>query len=458
MSTQPNARITVHIVEDFAPDTAWVHTHGMAQFGCPDLEWYWSPASSCREAGRLLNRIAARLAGAGRAPRPGDIVEVPGEAFAVRLGEPFEHEDGDYDGNSVLRVSRLTTGADGVNAFRDLLAAGGSPSEFHHRRAVSLHLQDNFIDAWLEYEKALQANPRNIYALTNVGYLLLHHGDIEGALPFLRRASEIAPDYALPHNSLGNAYFSLGKTDEALAEYRMAVELDAGYAMPHRNLALVNYLTGRREEAIEEYGAYFRLAPADTRDAGAHYNLGVVLEELGRVGEAAGEYEKALADDPGHARALNNLGLVLLRRGDCEGAARRFERALEADGSFALARYNLGLCRAALGDYAGAAEEFERACEADPGNVHAASNLGVAYTTVGRFDEAVELFEGLVAKYEGQPTLHFNLGMAYAGKGLGRAAAEQFRKVVELEPAASARALRAGLELKALEEAEGVAV
>ena len=447
MTEQIADSITIHAVTDIAPDTAWVHTHGMAKFDSPDLEWYWSPAATCGEAGELLNKIAAHIVEARLSPDPGDVLDVPGERFAVQFAKPFEHEGDDYDGNSVLRVQKLTTGEEGVRAFRDLVSSGDSPSDFHCRRAASAHLQGRFIEAWLEYEKALLSDPENVYALANAGQLLLQHGDAEGSLPFFHRAAELAPDYALAHNSLGNAYFVLGQPDEALAEYGMTAELDPDYAMPHRNLALTLHQLGRVDEAIEEARTYFRLAPAGTKDADAHFNLGLMLEEGGSTDEAIEEYERALADDPRHAKALNNLGLVHFSRGEIDEAAEFYRRALEADEGLALARYNLGLAFAARGEHQCAVEEFERVLTLAPDNVPAASNLGVLYTTLGRNDDAIEIFARLVAAEPTQPTLRFNLAMAYQGKGLSEKAESELREVIKLEPPGSPRAERARREM-----------
>ena len=60
-----------------------------------------------------------------------------------------------------------------------------------------------------------------------------------------RRASELDPKYATPHNNLGLALFRQGKADEAIAEYRHAIELDPKYANPHADLGAALLSSGQ---------------------------------------------------------------------------------------------------------------------------------------------------------------------------------------------------------------------
>src|SRR5574341_2147810 len=56
-----------------------------------------------------------------------------------------------------------------------------------------------------------------------------------------------------------------------------------------------------------------RLAPGDAR---LRDNMGLILQALGREGEAMGEFEAAVAADPRLAQPRINLAALVLRRGD----------------------------------------------------------------------------------------------------------------------------------------------
>lgn len=93
-------------------------------------------------------------------------------------------------------------------------------------------------------------------------------------------------------------------------------------------------------------------------DAGAHYNLGVVLAKLERFEEAMDCYRKAIELNPGFAPAYTNFGY-------CLSAYNLIGRAREA---FAIARrlepgnpipiLNEGIAALALGDYAAGWKDF----------------------------------------------------------------------------------------------------
>ena len=58
----------------------------------------------------------------------------------------------------------------------------------------------------------------------------------------------------------------------------------------------------------------------DPQDAEAHNNLGITLQELGRLNEAEVSYRKAITLKPDYAEAHNNLGNTLKELGRLEEA------------------------------------------------------------------------------------------------------------------------------------------
>lgn len=87
--------------------------------------------------------------------------------------------------------------------------------------------------------------------------------------------------------------------------------------------------------------AYARALALDSRHASARVNLGRLLQETGRVAEAAEQYRRALADQPRHPTAAFNLGTALEDLGRREEAIEAYRGALRADERFADAHFNL---------------------------------------------------------------------------------------------------------------------
>lgn len=92
------------------------------------------------------------------------------------------------------------------------------------------------------------------------------------------------------------------------------------------------------DDAMEAYHRALELEPFH---ADAHLNLGRLLHEAGRVGEAEEHYRQAATADPRSARAFFNLGVALEDQGSPVGAREAYEAALRLDGELAVAHFNL---------------------------------------------------------------------------------------------------------------------
>jgi tetratricopeptide (TPR) repeat protein len=126
-------------------------------------------------------------------------------------------------------------------------------------------------------------------------------------------------------------------------------------------------------EAAEERGdldeaadCYRRCLARDRRDAIAAFNLANVLHRQGRVQDARGWLEHAVACRPGFADAWYNLGVMMTEADRQDSAAHCFERALQGDPSLADALYNLAALRFGEGRVADAATLWRRYLEQDP--------------------------------------------------------------------------------------------
>jgi len=84
--------------------------------------------------------------------------------------------------------------------------------------------------------------------------------------------------------------------------------LKPDYSGAHSNLGVTLQELGRLDEALASYNQAIALKPDYTE---AHYNLGVTLQELGRLDEALASYRQAIALKPDYAEAYVNLGIVI---------------------------------------------------------------------------------------------------------------------------------------------------
>jgi tetratricopeptide (TPR) repeat protein len=182
-------------------------------------------------------------------------------------------------------------------------------------------------EAITEYRKAIELDPRNAWPHNNLGFALMSgQGKIEEAIGEYRKAIELDPSLALPRRNLGNALHDQGKTDEAIAEYRKAIELDPRYGDPHNNLGNALRDQGKTDEAI---ALYRRAIELDPHDAWPHNNLGFTLRDQHKTEEAIAEYRKAIELDPSLALPHKNLAYILREQGKTEEADAEDQKAKE---------------------------------------------------------------------------------------------------------------------------------
>lgn len=130
----------------------------------------------------------------------------------------------------------------------------------------------------------------------------------------------------------------------------------------HRNLGLVCLFSGRDEEAADHFGLALRTGVADPA---VSYHLAVVLNRLGRYGEAAARLEKAIGPNPRLKVAIAKAGLEL-NLGRNDAAERDFRRLVAAHPGFPDLRRNLALALVRTGQLEEAEAQLEKALGLNP--------------------------------------------------------------------------------------------
>lgn len=184
-------------------------------------------------------------------------------------------------------------------------------------------------------------------------------------------------------------YGRTGRLVEARALYRTVLA-----ARPeHREALKACALAAFSLDAVDEAAALLQRAVAlDDGDAGAHNDLGNVLQAAGRLDAALAAYRRAVDIDPSRPETHLNLGQALRASGDLDGAAEAFGRAATLRPDHAGTLLRIGLLHHAKGDLDEAAHAFRRAIAIEPDNAEAHFTLGNVLYAVGRLDEAVETY------------------------------------------------------------------
>ena len=105
------------------------------------------------------------------------------------------------------------------------------------------------------------------------------------------RAVEIDGENVSALSGLGETLMELGKNDEAAGHLGKAIEIDPTYTPAVANMALLLAKQGKAEESREQFKNALELNPLDP---GTYYRRGESGEAAGNLGNAAGDYRRAI--------------------------------------------------------------------------------------------------------------------------------------------------------------------
>jgi tetratricopeptide (TPR) repeat protein len=241
---------------------------------------------------------------------------------------------------------------------------------------------------------------------------------------------------ALYYTSLSNHLADRATYETQLALLESYVRLFPDDADGFENLGRVYTAMGRHGEAADNYRRALELAPGDVA---LRVRLFKALGAAGRGDEAAA----LAAEGAGEAGEADYLRAIAYREeGDIEKALAAFEAAgprFAADADYWL---ELGVTHDAAGDYEASAQAFSRAMELDPGRSWLYTARGIEELKLGDATAAAADFEAAVKLNAADAQAHYNLACIYARQGRTPEALERVEAAMRLEPSYYARLAR----------------
>ena len=161
---------------------------------------------------------------------------------------------------------------------------------------------------------------------------------------------------------------------------------------------------------------------------------GLALRDLGRLPDALGAYEQALARMPRFAEAHNNRGVVLRQLRRMDEAVDAFRAAVSAQPEQAEIHNNLGWTLHLAGRYEDAMACYQQALRLRPDDAQVLSNLGATLHKLARHEEAVAALQRSLALQPASWQTLMNLGVALSGQGRNEEALAALARAEALAP------------------------
>lgn len=225
---------------------------------------------------------------------------------------------------------------------------------------------------WL-YREAIKANSTSAAAMAGLGELLLSRDRPEEAIDLLEGALELASGANRLYYPLALAYRKLG--DEHKAREFLAWRGDVGVRPDDPVIdSLEGLKTGERVYLLRGQSAF----------------------RVGRYGEAAESFRKALEINPTSIAGWIDLGSALGEAGDAGGAVAAFERAVELAPGNETALFNLGVLLSRGGEYERSISLLSQAGQFSPHDGQIRFELAQALRLAGRFEDSILHFDAAI--------------------------------------------------------------
>jgi tetratricopeptide (TPR) repeat protein len=152
-----------------------------------------------------------------------------------------------------------------------------------------------------------------------------------------RKTLELDPDWPEAYAAIGEALFSLNRSEESMTTLEKAASLDPTNEVPHALLGKLYQDSGKQDKAISEFETAHRLMPNDREVVYRLYRIYSLKGDAVNGPRLQKELEdllasnRAEADSETKAMVLNNSGVELEKKGDLAGALEHFDQAAKAD-------------------------------------------------------------------------------------------------------------------------------
>ncbi len=252
-------------------------------------------------------------------------------------------------------------------------------------RAGELHRNGNTQKASYLYEQLLQQEPRHLQSLHALGLIAFQNKNLSGAIDFLNKALDIAPDNASLYYDRALVFQSQNEFATAIKNYDLAIFLNNSFAPAHSNKGIALEAMGHKDLAIQCYELAICIDPSF---ASAWYNRGNICKALTAFEQAIFCYEVATTLNPNFWEAYTNLGLSWYALKMYQKALAAYDQALLIEPNQAVIHYNRANVYRTTQDFAKALAGYDCAVKLNPRFAPAYANRGLVRKDLNQLGEA----------------------------------------------------------------------
>jgi tetratricopeptide (TPR) repeat protein len=309
--------------------------------------------------------------------------------------------------------------------------------------ALKAQQEGQLVQAEAGYRMFLEAEPRNVEVLANLGVVYAGLGRYDDAIATYRKALDISSLSTPIRMNLAIAYYKAARCAEALPEfarvlqgspglynglllaadchmqlgqYDKAIAMLTPIAAAHADDSAFNYVLGMallQNKQANEGAVYLDRILKKGDSAEARLLMGMALRAGADYTGARDEFAKAVALNPQLPMAHSLYAQALLSTGDRETARVAFTKELALNANDFESNLYLGVILKEEQNYSEAARYFDRALTVRPTDPGAQYQRATLLVATGDNQTALSALERLVADNPGFTEAHVSLATVY---------------------------------------------
>lgn len=322
--------------------------------------------------------------------------------------------------NDAIKMSEKKDYKNAIESIKIYIDYCPKDQAAHCLCATWLYHSGKFDQAKAEAETALKLNKNDFKTYNLLGLILMKKNKTENALESFKMASSINPDFPDAHINLGGIYLKKNDLFNAKKEFRLAKKGSLSTEPESwKNIANLYIENGYLNEAIytcreflkeepesaefyaligkafskkgdrQAEAAYKNAVLYDPKKTEYHEILGDIYAKSGKMKEAVGEYEKAVASGKASSMILYRLGYIYFRSGLVDKSIPLLEKSVKSKEDLINAHLALSSIYLIKKNYRECIEHCDCIIKYQPKNDTAYYNKACSLAMLGNDEEAL---------------------------------------------------------------------
>lgn len=299
------------------------------QYNSKNYFAYYNLALAFKHAGKFEEARRAAIRAKEIAPNDPRIALLSGNLYQ-EVGDPERAIDAYKEGQALsptdptltynLAISYLKQGniAEAISEFQKVIqiSPNSHPALLSYGHLAGIYYQrEDYNRAEFYFREVIRLKTGDAKSYYNLGLVYLKKKNPEEAAKYFSKALESNANEPDVYRYIGEAFISMGRSDMAITALKKALTLKPTDVDSLFTLSELYYKRGELVEAESLFRRIIRLTPGDSYSETAYINLGIILDEMERYGEAISAFESAVSLNPKNQSARYNLGLTYFHAG-----------------------------------------------------------------------------------------------------------------------------------------------